>query len=66
MRKKEGRVKIQNIDNNSERENEYAEKERKKIIISFYEFKTKTDSRFFNRKNLTAAQKKRTYTRKIY
>ncbi len=30
MRKKEGRVKIQNIDNNSERANEYAEKERKK------------------------------------
>ncbi len=40
MRKKEGRVKIQNIDNNSERANDYAEKERKKLFF-FYKFKTK-------------------------
>jgi hypothetical protein len=33
MRKKEGRVKIQNIDNNSERANEYAEEERKKSFF---------------------------------
>lgn len=42
MRKKEGRVKIQNINHNSERKNEYAEKERlKKSFFLFYEFKEK-------------------------
>ncbi len=54
MRKKEGRVNRQIIGNNNERANEYAEKERyvirKTKLIFFYQFKNKTDSRFFNRK----------------
>jgi hypothetical protein len=46
MRKKEGRVKIQMIDNNNERANEYAKKERRKKIILFSYMSCQNENRF--------------------